>query len=320
MATTIWIVFIAFVLILVVMDLLVFNSKPHEVSSKEAIKWTLVWVGVALVFNVALYFMYESPWFHENFLTSGLNGQKAAMQFLTGYVIEKSLSVDNIFVIAMIFDYFRVPLRFQHRVLFWGIFGALVFRGIMIGVGAVLISQFTWMTYIFGGILLITAVKMLKDKDNETIDLEHTFVVRYLNKHFKIYNRIEDEHFTKKIHGRLHLTPLFLALLSIETADVVFAVDSIPAIFAVTMDPFIVFTSNVFAIMGLRSLYFVLAAMINKFEHLKFSLIFILVFVGIKMMVVHHFAIPTWLSLVFILGALLTGVASSLRANRLKED
>lgn len=318
MATTIWIVFIAFVMFLVVLDLLVFNSKPHEVSSKEAIKWTLVWVGVALAFNVALYFMYESPWFHENFLSSGLTGEKAALQFLTGYVIEKSLSVDNIFVIAMIFDYFRIPLRFQHRVLFWGIFGALVFRGIMIGVGAVLISQFTWMTYIFGAILLITAVKMLKDKDEEAIDLEHTFIVRYLNKHFNVLHRIDDEHFTKRIDGKLFITPLFIALLSIETADIVFAVDSIPAIFAVTMDPFIVFTSNVFAIMGLRSLYFVLAAMINKFEHLKFSLIFILVFVGIKMMVVHHFAIPTWLSLVFIIGALLTGVASSLRANHQK--
>lgn len=320
MGITIWAVFILMVLVLVVLDLLVFNSKPHEVSTREAIKWTLVWVCVALSFNVALYFMYESVWFHEHFLTSGLSGGKAAMQFFTGYVIEKSLSVDNIFVIALIFEYFRVPLKFQHRVLFWGIFGALVFRGIMIGVGAILISQFSWMTYVFGGILLVTAIKMLKDKDNETVDLEHTFLIRYLNRHFKIYHRIDDEHFTKRINGVLHLTPLLLALMAIETADVVFAVDSIPAIFAVTLDPFIVFTSNVFAIMGLRSLYFVLAVMIKKFEHLKFSLIFILVFVGIKMMVVHYFLIPTWLSLMFILGALLTGVASSLRANKTAES
>ena len=316
--TWLWIGFIIMVLGLLALDLGVFNRKAHAISARKALLWTAFWICLALVFNAGLYFVYAHHWFGLGLIPGHQqSAREAALEFFTGYIIEKSLSLDNIFVIALIFSYFRVPLQYQHRTLFWGILGALILRGAMIGAGAALIHRFTWTIYVFGALLLLTAFKMLISK-HEDVEPDRNPLVRLARRVYPVTPDFVAEHFFTRMNGRRAITPLFLALLVIESSDVMFAVDSIPAIFAVTRDPFIVFTSNVFAILGLRSLYFALAAVMDKFYYLKTSLVILLAFVGVKMLVSHHWPIPTPVSLgviAFILGG---GVAASaMRAKRM---
>lgn len=315
MAIWLWIGFIIFIILMLALDLGVFNRKDHVIGIREAMKWTAFWIFLALLFNVGVYYLYN-----YNIMEIGgesvrdLSGREAAIQFFTGYIIEKSLSMDNIFVIALIFSYFRVPGKYQHRVLFWGILGAIIMRGIMILAGAALIAQFSWMIYVFGGLLIVTAAKMLIFKDVE-IEPEKNLLVRVVRKFYRVSPKFEGHNFFTHIGGKRAVTPLFIALLVVESSDVLFAIDSIPAIFAVTRDPFLVFTSNIFAILGLRSMYFALAAMIEKFQHLKTSIIVVLVYVGVKMIMNHHFPIPASVSLAIIGGILLFGFLISLYQN-----
>lgn len=313
----VWVGFLVFVVVMLALDLGVFNRKAHVIKISEALLWTAFWIMLSLIFNGLIYYFYENHLFGiGQEIGHQLSGSQAALQFFTGYIIEKSLSLDNIFVIAMIFAYFQVPVIFQHRVLFWGILGALVMRGAMILVGTALIERFAWMTYIFGGLLVITAVKMLVAR-HDNLEPDKNILVRVARRIYPISNHFEEGRFFTRINGQRGITPLFLVLLVIESTDVLFAVDSIPAIFAVTRDPFLIFTSNVFAILGLRSLYFALAAMMDKFRYLKMSLVFVLAFVGTKMIVVHYYAVPTGLSLAIIVGILSVGIMASVYANRL---
>ncbi len=314
-----WFLFILLILSLLFLDLGVFHKQDKVISAKEAILWTIFWVILALLFNVFIYYAYSHNWLgiglSENALKSG---KDAALKFFTGYIIEKSLSLDNIFVIAMIFSYFKVEGKYQHRVLFWGILGALIMRGAMILAGTALIQTFDWMIYVFGGFLILTAGKMLFSGDEE-IDPEKNILIKAARKFFPVSPTFEEQKFFTVVNGKKAITPLFLVLLIVESTDVLFAVDSIPAIFAVTTDPFIVFTSNVFAILGLRSLYFALAAMIDQFRYLKLSLVVVLAYVGVKMILSHHYPIPTGLSLGLIAGILCAGVIASLLASRREE-
>lgn len=307
-----WLGFLAIIFILLALDLGVFNRHAHVITVREALKWTAVWVAVAMAFNVLLYFMYENHWFGIG-MTVGhqLDGADAAIKFFTGYIVEKSLSMDNIFVIAVIFGYFKVPPQYQHRVLFWGILGALIMRGGMIAVGTVMIRSFSWTIYIFGGLLIITAVRMLMSGD-EHGDPNNNWLTRLAKRFYPVAEGFDGQKFFTIVNGKRAMTRLMIVLLVVESTDVLFAVDSIPAIFAITDDPFIVFTSNVFAILGLRSLYFALAGMIDKFRYLKPSLVFVLAFVGVKMIISHHYPIPTLVSLSVILGILLVGVLASI--------
>ncbi|MAT57594.1 MAG: hypothetical protein CMF23_06430 [Ignavibacteriae bacterium] len=312
MEITLWIGFIALVIFLLVLDLGVFHKEDHVISVKEALLWTGFWIVLALLFGIFIYYAYEDHFFGIAIDSHSISsGNDALLKYYTGYIIEKSLSLDNIFVIALIFSYFGVPLQYQHRVLFYGILGALVFRAIMIIAGSALIQNFSWMIYVFGGILIITAVKMLFS-NHEKVDPEKNFLVKLTRKIFPVSEKIEGHNFFTKINGKTAITPLFLVLVVIENTDVIFAVDSIPAIFAVTTDPFIVFTSNVFAILGLRSLYFALAAMMNKFKYLKISLVFILAYVGVKMLLSNFYHIPTLISLGIIIAAISIGITVSL--------
>ena len=292
-----WIGFNVFVLIMLALDLGVFNRKSHVISVKESISWTLVWIALALTFNLGIgHFM----------------GNDKALEFLTGYVIEKSLSVDNIFVIALLFSYFSVPPRYQHKVLFWGILGALIMRASMIAVGAKLIAEFAWIIYVFGAFLILTGIKMIAKQETD-IHPEQTLVVRLFRRFIPVTRDFHDGHFFIRHQGALMATPLFVALLVVEFTDLIFAVDSIPAIFAVTRDPFIVYTSNVFAILGLRSLYFALAGVLDKFHYLKFGLGLVLTFVGIKMLLGHSpWRIDTHISLGVIILILTGSVIASL--------
>ena len=317
---TIWLYigFIVVVLGLLGFDLGVLNRRAHVVSVREAALWMLMWVSLALGFNVAVYFMYEHHWLGiGQSIGESLNGSDAALKFFTGYLIEESLSLDNMFVIALIFTYFAVPAMYQHRVLYWGILGAIVMRGAMIGAGTVLIRQFSWMIYVFGAILLLTAVKLLMTR-SDNIEPERNPLVRLARRFYPVSAGFEREKFFTRVNGRRAVTPLFLVLLVVESTDLLFAVDSIPAIFAVTQDPFLIFTSNVFAILGLRSLYFVLAAVMNLFRYLKSSLVFVLAFVGVKMLLQHHYPIPTAFSLSVVAAILAVGVVASLWAGRRK--
>ncbi len=307
----VWIGFLAFVVVMLALDLGVFHRKAHVISATEALAWTAFWVVLALAFNAGVYFMYEHHWLgigrgigHE------LGGRQPALQFFTGYLIEKSLSLDNIFVIALIFAYFRVPLMYQHRVLFWGVLGAVVMRGIMIAAGAALIARFDWIVYVFGTLLILTAVKMLIVR-HDNLEPDKNPGVRLARQFYPVTPDYDGERFFTHLDGKRAVTPLFLALIMVESTDVLFAIDSIPAIFAITSDPFLVFTSNIFAILGLRSLYFALAAVMEKFRFLKISLVFILAYVGVKMMLSHHYPIPTAVSLAIIGGILAVGVLAS---------
>ena len=302
-----WIGFLVFVFLVLALDLGLFNKKAHVVSAREAFRMTGFFVGLSLAFSVFIYFAYDRGWIGDG----SLSGQEAFLQYLTGYLVEQSLSMDNVFVIALVFGYFKVPSYLQHRVLFWGILGAIVFRGLMIGVGAILIKEFEEVLYFFGVILLYSSYKMLRS-DTEAIHPENNLAIKLLRKFFPITQQFHQDHFFVKIDNKQFATPLFVTLLVIETTDIVFAIDSIPAIFGITTDPFIVFTSNIFAILGLRSLYFVLAALIDKFHYLKYSLVGILAFVGLKMLTVKLLHLPEWLSLLVIVVFLGVGVALSL--------
>jgi tellurite resistance protein TerC len=285
----IWAAFIAFVLVFLALDLGVFHRHSHVVEFKEAFSWTVGWAALAGVFALALV-----PW----------RGRQEAVEFFTGYVIELSLSMDNVFVIALIFGYFRVPRQHQHRVLFWGILGALVMRGLMIGVGTALVVNFHWTLYLFGAFLVYSGLKMFRASD-EGVHPEKNPVLRLVRRLYPVTNEFCGEHFFTRLNGRQALTPLALALVMVETADLVFALDSIPAIFAVTTKPFIVFTSNVFAILGLRSLYFVLAGALAYFSYLKYGLSVVLVFIGGKMLVAKWLDIPTLWALA-VVGAIIS--------------
>ena len=317
MTVWVWVGFVALIMGLVFLDLGVFHRKSHAVGIREALGWTAIWVAVSLVFNVFVYFLYDRHWLGWTG-TEGLTGSEAALQFFTGYLVEKSLSVDNIFVIAMVFNYFRIPSRLQHRVLFWGILGAVAMRGAMIALGAVLIHQFTWTIPVFGLLLIASALKMLWM--SEDIHPDRNFAVIVARRFFPVKTDISDERFFVKVEGIRTITPLFLALVLVETSDVMFAVDSIPAVFAITQDPFLVFTSNVFAILGLRSLYFALAGLMDKFAYLKYSLVALLTYVGVKMLISRYYHIPNAVSLGIIIGLLTVGVVASLILAKRDED
>ena len=305
----IWVGFVLFILVVLALDLGVFHRHAHVVSTTEALVWTSIWISLALAFNLAVYFMYEHHWLGIG-AGGDLSCKRAALQFFTGYLIEKSLSLDNIFVIALIFAYFGVPLAYQHRVLFWGVLGAIVMRAAMIAAGAALIQRFTWISYVFGALLLVTAIKMLIAR-HDNLEPDKNLLFRFVRRHFTITSDFQGSHFFGRVDGRRAVTPLFLVLVLVESSDVLFAVDSVPAIFAVTRDPFLVFTSNIFAILGLRSLYFALAALMTRFRYLQMSLVFLLAFVGVKMVLAHHYPIPTPVSLAVITGILLVGVVAS---------
>lgn len=309
-----WIGFLALIFALLALDLGLLNRKPHVIGAREALLWSAFWISLALSFNVLVYYIYKNHLFGIGAdFGHVLTGEQAALQFFTGFIIEKSLSLDNIFVIALIFSFFNVKLKYQHRVLFWGILGALVMRGIMIGAGTVLITRFSWMVYIFGVMLIFTAAKMLVVR-HDNLEPERNPLIKLARKYFPVTKRFHEQLFFIKAKGRRVMTPLFLVLLVIESTDVMFAIDSIPAIFAVTTDPFLVFTSNIFAILGLRSLYFALAAVMEKFSYLKMSLVFVLAFVGVKMLLAHHLPIPTLVSLAIIAGILSVGIIASMFA------
>lgn len=292
----VWIGFLAFVLLMLALDLGVFHRKSHEVKIKEALIWSAVWISMAMVFNYGIY-VYM--------------GEIKAMEFLTGYVIEKSLSIDNLFVFIMIFSYFNVDKKYQHKVLFWGILGALIMRSIFIFAGVALISKFHWIIYIFGAFLIFTGAKMLFQKD-EKMDPNKNPLVRLFKRFYPVTDTMNGDRFFVKINAKTFATPLFVVLLLVEFTDLIFAVDSIPAIMAITSDPFIIFTSNVFAILGLRALYFALAGITQYFHYIKYGLSTILVFVGLKMLMVDFFKIPVMISLFTILGILVISVVASL--------
>lgn len=312
MTITIWIAFLVFIVSMVALDLGVFHRKDTVITTRSALSWSAVWIAMAMAFNIVVFFLYENNYSWASLATETLDGRQAASQFLIGYVLEKSLSLDNIFVIALVFSYFRVPLAMQHRVLFWGILGAVVLRGVMIALGSVLINNFEWVTYLFGAFLLYSAVRMLMMR-HENLEPAKNPLVRMAKRWLPMTDEYHGHQFLVRIDGRLMATPLLLALLLVESSDVLFAVDSIPAVFAVTRDPFIIFTSNVFAILGLRSLYFVLATYMEKFRYLKHSLVFVLAFVGVKMILSNHYHIPDGASMGVIFGILMVGILASIR-------
>lgn len=287
--------FFLLVVFFVILDLKVIHKKSKSVRMKEALLWSLFWIGLALLFNLGVYFKL---------------GSEAALQFFTGYLLEKSLSLDNIFVISLIFSFYKIPLQYQQRVLTWGIITAALLRGLMIFLGITLVHTFSWLIYVLGAFLLITGLRLLFYGKEEKISEENRLIA-FLSRYFPITKKLDKEHFFIKESGVWKMTPLFLALVQIETADVVFAIDSIPAIFAITMDPFIVYTSNMFAILGLRALYFALASMIERFYYLKVSLAIILAYVGVKMLLADVYKIPNLVSLGIIFAILAGGMIYS---------
>ncbi|MGC1631438.1 MAG: TerC family protein [Gelidibacter sp.] len=315
---TVWILFIIGIIIFLALDLGVFNKNPHVISSKEAGIWTAVWVSLSFAFSGVIYWLYSGGVHIDN--PDQLLPHDAMIKYITGYLIELSLSIDNIFVIAIVFASFKIPPMYQHRVLFWGILGAVVFRGLMIFLGVMLIHKFSWMTYVFGAFLVFTALKMLFTKDDHDFHPKDSFVFKTLRKIMPITTDIDNEHFFVKRRHLTVATPLFVALVIIEVMDVVFAIDSVPAILSITSDPFLVFSSNIFAILGLRSMYFFLANMLERFSYLQYSLIAILSFVGIKMLIVHYFKFPEWVSLGFIGLALAIGILVSLVKSEKPKD
>ena len=304
-----WLMFLALIAILLIIDLGLFNRNNHEIGVKESLKLSAFFIGLGLLFSV---------WvgYHR--------GPEMAFTYLTGFLVEKSLSLDNIFVIALIFGYFKIPRMYQHRVLFWGIVGAIFFRGVMIGAGTSIVREFHWILYIFGAFLIYTGVKMIREADSEPPDISKNPVLKFMKKYFRVTDDLHGERFTVRLPvdgvGKklLHLTPLAVVLVMIEIADVVFAVDSIPAIFAITTDAYIVFTSNIFAILGLRALFFALAAMLHYFEYLKYALSLVLVFIGSKILLAESGIIkfPSWVSLIVTLSILTGGVVYSVYRTR----
>lgn len=291
-----WAGFLGLVLLMLALDLGVFHRSAHAVSLKEAAIWSGVWVTLSLAFNAAVY-----VWF----------GAERALEFTTGYLIEKALSVDNIFVFVIVFSAFGIAPKYQHRVLFWGILGALVMRAAFIVAGGAFMQRFHWAIYVFGGILAVTGVKLLFQREQE-VHPEKNILVRLFQRFVPVSHAPSEGRFTIVQNGRRYATPLLLALVSVEVTDLIFAIDSIPAVFAITTDPFIVFTSNIFAILGLRSLYFLLAGVITKFVYLKIGLALVLVFVGAKMLMMDFYKIPIWASLLTIATILTTTIVISL--------
>ena len=292
-----WIAFILFVLLMLAIDLGIFHKKNHAVTFKESLAWTMVWSGLAMIFCVVIYF-----W----------KGPEKSIEFLTGYIIELSLSVDNLFVFILIFSYFHVPVQYQHKVLFWGILGALVMRVIFIFAGVALITKFHWIIYVFGAIIIFSGLKMLFQKSKK-IEPDNNPIIRLVKKMLPVTNEYHGDKFFVKINkGIWAATPLFIVLVCIEITDLIFAVDSIPAILAITTDSFIVFTSNVFAILGLRSLYFALAGMLHLFRFLHIGLSYILMFIGLKMVFSDVYKIPIEYALIAVLSILVTSIAASL--------
>jgi len=310
-----WVVFVAMVLLLLALDLGVFRRKESSPTVRQALFSTAFYVSLALSFSVLVYFLYDRHWLGFGLAGEVTTGSQAALKYLTGYIVEESLSVDNIFVMALIFSYFNVPVALQHRVLFWGILGAIVLRGAMIGLGATLVARFSWMNYVFGALLIITAIRLLGASE-EKLDPESNFLLRILRRFYPVTSTFDGRHFFTSLNGRRAATPLLVTLLVVESTDVLFAIDSIPAIFAITSDPFLVFTSNIFAIMGLRALYFALAGVLDMFKYLKTSLVFLLGFIGVKMLLHDHFHISTGISLAVVAAILGMGVVASLIATK----
>ncbi|HPT32191.1 MAG TPA: TerC family protein [Prolixibacteraceae bacterium] len=292
-----WIFFNLFVLVMLALDLGVFHRKSHDVSVKEALTWTFVWIFLAMVFNGIIWY-----W----------RGQQQALEFFTGYLVEKALSVDNIFVFIVIFTYFGIPSKFQHKVLFWGIIGALIMRVIFIFAGAAMIEKFHFSIYFFGALLIFTGIKMFSNSHSK-MEPEKNPVLKFFKKLMPVTSELHHDRFFVRLKGIRHATHLFLVLILIETTDLIFAVDSIPAILAITQDQFIVYTSNVFAILGLRSLYFALAGVVHRFWLLSFGLAIVLIFVGIKMLLVDVYKIPIEWSLMFIAAVITTSIVLSLK-------
>lgn len=304
----VWIIFIACVIVFLALDLGVFHKEDHVVKSKEASMWTAIWVTTAFAFSGVIYWLFSSGLIDN---PTGLTANDAVLKYITGYLIELSLSIDNVFVIAVIFTAFQIPPVYQHRVLFWGILGAIVFRAFMILFGVALITKFDWVIYVFGVFLLFTAFKMLKS-DEHSFNPKNSFVFKQLKKVYPMTTTISGHDFFVTKSGVKAATPLFVALVVIELTDILFALDSIPAILAITADPFIVFSSNILAILGLRSMYFLISRMLQKFRFINYSLVVILAFVGVKMLLVHHVKFPEWVSLSVISVSLVSGVLASL--------
>jgi tellurite resistance protein TerC len=317
-----WAAFIIFILFLLALDLGVFHRNAHVITLNEALIWSGVWIGLALVFNVFVYFAYDSHWFGLDLPEEEPDGPTAAVLFFTGYLVEKSLGMDNVFLIAMIFSYFGIPPIYQHRVLFWGIVGALVMRAAMILAGVALIQRFHWTLYVFGAFLILSGLRMALAR--HAPNPEKNLAIKIARRLVPVTDNLAGEHFIVRTNGKPAFTPLALALIMIETSDLIFAIDSIPAVFAITQDPFLVFTSNIMAVLGLRSLYFALAGIINRFYYLRLSLSLILVVIGTKMLlkdVLHALPDTTFYTLgaiALILGAGI--VASIVRARRTSES
>lgn len=303
----VWILFTSAIFLFLALDLGVFNRKSHEIKTKEAAIWTGVWASMALGFSGVIWWLFDNNTIAN---PTGITPDTAVIKYITGYLIELSLSIDNVFVIAVIFKAFSIPKMFQHRVLFWGIMGAIVFRAIMIFFGVTLINKFDWIIYLFGVFLLYTAYKMLRSDASE-FNPKKSFIFKKTRKILPFTAFMQGDKFFIRRMGKRIATPLFMALLMIELTDILFALDSIPAILAITADPFIVFSSNIFAILGLRSMYFLISQMMDKFRFISYSLVVILAFVGLKMLFVHHIDLPEWLSLAVIALSLGTGILMS---------
>ncbi len=291
-----WSIFGAIVASLLILDLGFFHKKHQVISFRRSVWLSIFYFATACLFG--LYIFYHM-------------GYSKAEEYITGFLIEKTMAVDNIFIIAIVFQFFKIPKEYQARVLMWGVLGVLVFRGVMIWIGAILIAKFSWILYLFAVILIFTGIKMIYLVDSK-LDIKELYIYKFLQKHFNITSEIKSDDFFVKINNKTYATPLFVALMIIETMDILFAIDSIPAIFAITNDPYIVYTSNIFAILGLRSLFFCLSGAVNRFYYLKFSLAFILSFIGVKILVSHFSKIPTYVSLLIIITILASGIIASL--------
>lgn len=313
----VWILFILLVFLLLGIDLSILSKLRHGVPTvKSSFRQTLGWVSLGLSFTAVIYGLYEYDWLGFGAQAAG---KSAAMEYLTGYLIEQALSVDNLFVIALIMSYFKIPPQYQHKILFWGIVGVIVTRGLMIGVGFALISAFSWVNYLFGAILLYSAYKMAVTDESEEVNFDKNWATRIVKKFVPVSNSFGEGSFFIKNHGKTYATMLFVALVVVESTDILFAFDSVPAVFSVTKDPFLVFSSNIFAILGLRSLYFVLAASMEKFEYLEKALILILAFIGVKMMLEEVLHIPVGISLAVVAVLLVGGIVASLYARKKRD-
>jgi len=315
MIQVVWGGFLALFIGLLILDLSVLHRESTTLSVRQALFWTAVWVSVAMSYTGVIYGLYEYRWLGFEPGPGVAGGTDAVVQYVTGYLLEWSLSVDNIFVIALIFTYLRIPTQYQYRVLFWGIVGAIVLRGLMIAAGTTLLHRFDWMFYVFGAVLLLSALRMLRN-GKDTHDVGNSLPARLVRRFVPVTPELERARFFVRREGRLFATPLFVALVMVELTDVVFAVDSIPAILAVTRDPFLVFTSNAFAILGLRSLYFAVAGLMAMFRYLRYSLVLILAFVGMKMLLAANYHVSNLVSLTIILSTLGAGILASIWATR----